>query len=200
MRMVGQLNFHAISVATVVALFCYPALSFAQASGSLPNAGREVEAQVAPLETAINTTFEVYEDWRMSCADAAASSCRVWQRVQVALNGVAQDVMALSLAPAETETGFAFLIQLPLDVYLPDDIGLRVDGTAERVIRFRNCNAAGCWALLPADAALLRQLRRGLEGEVAFSLMEGERVQISFSLRGMTAALRAYEGAVRDRD
>jgi hypothetical protein len=30
--------------------------------------------------------------------------------------------------------------------------------------------------------------------------MEGERVQISFSLRGMTAALRAYEGAVRDRD
>ena len=34
-----------------------------------PNAGREAGARVAPLETAINTTFEVYE-LADGCADA----------------------------------------------------------------------------------------------------------------------------------
>ncbi len=136
---------------------------------------------------------QVFDDWRVSCPQNSADSCRVWQRVQVQHGDVAQDVMAVSLAPADT--GLALLIQVPLDVYLPADFGLRVDGANERRVRYRNCNETGCWVLIEADAPLLNQFRRGITAEAALSLIEGETVRISFSLRGFTAALAAFERA-----
>ena len=129
----------------------------------------------------------------MSCGSAEADSCRVWQRVQVVAGDVAQDVMSVSLAPSGGADGLVLVIQTPLDVYLPADFALRVDGGRERRARFRNCNGAGCWVVIPAGGSLLRDLRRGLEAQAAFSLIEGETIRISFSLRGITAALAAYE-------
>jgi invasion protein IalB len=139
------------------------------------------------------SAVQSFEDWRVSCPQAVADSCRVWQRVQVQHDGLAQDVMAVSIAPADE--GLALLVQLPLDVYLPADFGLRIDGQNERRIRYRNCNEAGCWVILPADQALIGQLRRGISAEAALALVEGETVRISFSLRGFTAALNAFEEA-----
>ncbi|MEE4188007.1 MAG: invasion associated locus B family protein [Roseobacter sp.] len=138
-------------------------------------------------------TVQVFEAWRVSCGGAEADSCRVWQRVQVVVGDVAQDVMSVSLAPSEGTGGLVLVIQTPSDVYLPADFALRIDRGRERRARFRNCNAAGCWVVMPVDADLLRDLRRGLEAQAAFSLVEGETVRISFSLRGMTEALAAYE-------
>ncbi|HID67421.1 MAG TPA: hypothetical protein EYP31_04005 [Roseibacterium sp.] len=150
---------------------------------------------IAQAQTEQGATLPVlsFDAWRVSCPQGTADSCRVWQRVQVEHGGTAQDVMAVSVAPAEN--GLALLIQVPLDVYLPADFGLRVDGQGERRLRYRNCNEAGCWVVIPADAALLGQFRRGITAEGALSLIEGETVRISFSLRGFTAALAAFDEA-----
>ena len=134
-----------------------------------------------------------FDAWRVNCPGSTPDGCRVWQRVQVVHDGIAQDVMAVSIAPADD--GLALLVQLPLDVYLPADFGLRIDGQNERRIRYRNCNEAGCWVVLPVDQSLISQLRRGITAEAALALVEGETVHISFSLRGFTAALSAFEEA-----
>ena len=140
--------------------------------------------------------IQFFESWRVSCPQDTADSCRVWQRVQVHHDGTAQDVMAVSIAPADQ--GLVLLVQVPLDIYLPADFGLRVDGQGERRLRYRNCNQTGCWVAAPADAQLLRQFRRGITAEAALSLVEGETVRISFSLLGFTAAMVAFE-EIRDR-
>ncbi len=158
-------------------------------------------ALTATLATAQDTEtpaadVEVFDDWRVSCADGVADNCRVWQRVQVAYNDGLQDVMAVSIAPADT--GLVVLFQVPLDVYLPADFGLRVDGTGERRVRYRNCNETGCWVLMRGDSGVLSSFRRGITAEAALSLVEGETVRISFSLRGFTAAMAAFEDARRN--
>ena len=152
---------------------------------------------VEPSETGAPSSglVQAHQDWRVSCPQNTPESCRVWQRVQVEHEGSTQDVMSVSFAPANE--GFALLVQLPLDVYLPDDFGLRVDGRGERRIRYRNCNETGCWVVAPADDRLLNQFRRGITAEAAINLIEGETVRISFSLRGFTAAFAAFE-EVRD--
>ena len=148
-------------------------------------AGQESTAQDSDLQS--------FESWRVSCPGSTSDSCRVWQRVQVVHAGIAQDVMAVSIAPADN--GLALLVQLPLDVYLPADFGLRIDGRNERRIRYRNCNEAGCWVVLSVDQSLISELRRGITAEAALALVEGETVRISFSLRGFTAAFNAFEEA-----
>jgi invasion protein IalB len=146
--------------------------------------------------------IEVFQDWRVSCASADAQSCRVWQRVQVQLPemDIAQDVLAVSFAPSDTETGLAFVVQTPLDVYLPGDFGLQIDGNRVRSARFRNCNSGGCWVVMPIDSEFLADLRGGVQAAASLSLFEEERVQISFSLRGVTAGLGAYDQAVAERE
>ncbi|MEX3017920.1 invasion associated locus B family protein [Gymnodinialimonas hymeniacidonis] len=139
---------------------------------------------------------EAHEDWRVSCPGETADSCRVWQRVQVPYGDDLQDVMAVSVAPADG--GLVVLFQVPLDVYLPADFGLRVDGTGERRVRYRNCNETGCWVLMRGDSGVLSSFRRGITAEAALSLVEGETVRISFSLRGFTAAMAAFEDARQD--
>ena len=135
--------------------------------------------------------IQFFEAWRVSCPQNTADSCRVWQRVQVNHDGVAQDVMVVSIAP--TDRGLALLVQVPLDIYLPADFGLQVDGRHERRLRYRNCNETGCWVAAPADAQMLSQLRRGITAEATMRLVEGETVRISFSLLGFTAAMAAFE-------
>lgn len=149
-----------------------------------------VSAQADPTA---NRPLQTFDAWRVSCAQDVADTCRVWQRVQVEHADGLQDVMAVSVAPADT--GLAVLFQVPLDVFLPADFGFRIDGQNERRVRYRNCNAAGCWVVIGNDAALMGQMRRGITAEAALSLIEGETVRISFSLRGFTAAMQAFEEA-----
>ncbi|WP_299150247.1 invasion associated locus B family protein [uncultured Tateyamaria sp.] len=134
-----------------------------------------------------------FEDWRVTCTAQASETCRVWQRVQIAHEGKTQDVMAVSVAPSDE--GLVLLVQVPIDVFLPADFGLRIDGQNERRVRYRNCNQAGCWVLIVLNDRLLRQLQSGLTAETAMSLVEGETVRVSFSLRGFTAAMAAFEKA-----
>ena len=150
---------------------------------------------VTLAQNADPSQVQSFEDWRVSCAEAVADNCRVWQRVQVAHGDGLQDVMAVSVAPADN--GLVVLFQVPLDVYLPADFGLRVDGTGERRVRYRNCNETGCWVLLRGDSGVLGSFRRGITAEAALSLVEGETIRISFSLRGFTAAMAAFEDARR---
>lgn len=177
-----------ILTATYLLLAPQPGLAEEQPASSLQGASEQL---AAPIPSPI--PVQVFEAWRVSCGGAEADSCRVWQRVQVVAGDVAQDVMSVSLAPSEGTDGLVLVIQTPSDVYLPADFALRIDRGRERRARFRNCNAAGCWVVMPVDADFLRDLRRGLEAQAAFSLVEGETVRISFSLLGMTAALAAYE-------
>lgn len=134
-----------------------------------------------------------FQDWRVTCSVDALEDCRVWQRVQVQQSDELHDVMAVSLAPSDD--GLVLIFQTPLDVYLPADFALRIDGQREQRMRFRHCNPAGCWVLIPADTGLLRALQRGQKAEAALSLVEGQTVRISFSLMGFTSALEAFEEA-----
>jgi invasion protein IalB len=164
-------------------------LLFLAATAALAQDGTVQGVDTTPKHTAI----KAFTDWHYSC-DGGDAGCRVWQRVQLAHGETTQDVLALSLAPTE-DGARALLVQTPLDVYLPADLGLKIGGNAERRIRFRNCNAQGCWVLVPITDRLLTEMKRGRSGAVALKLMDGETVRISFSLLGFTAALTAFEQA-----
>lgn len=78
---------------------------------------------------------------------------------------------------------------VPLNVVLPAGLGLSADGKNVATIPYRNCNQAGCWAQQALDAKMLEALQKANAAEARLRLMNGQNMNLRFSLKGLTKAL-----------
>lgn len=147
-------------------------------------------------------TTQRFDDWNYRCAQVdigdgrTATQCEVVQVAHVKQGD--EDVSLLTLAIAksasenaseEADTGLALTALVPLNIFLPAGFGLDADGKAVADTAYRNCNQAGCWAQQQLDKATLAALQKGQVGAARMRLMNGQNVNIRFSLKGLTAAL-----------
>jgi len=143
-----------------------------------------------------------FDDWYYRCAQLKAadgksvSQCEVAQIAQVKQGE--ENVNVLTLAIAQTApaggkkpSGSELLLTalVPLNVVLPTGLALAVDGKDVVTIPYRNCNQAGCWAQQKLDKKTLGALQKGTAGEAHLRLMNGQNINLKFSLKGLTSAL-----------
>lgn len=85
----------------------------------------------------------------------------------------------------------------PLNVYLP--FGLRYSVIGKEILKtnFQNCNKEGCWARQSLDNKLLKTLEKSSNAEAHFQLLNGQNVNIKFSLKGLPDAIAALEQGAR---
>ncbi|MFS8146238.1 invasion associated locus B family protein [Rhizobium sp. BR 249] len=140
-----------------------------------------------------------FDDWYYRCTGAAgAEACEVAQVAQVAKDGKNVNVLtlAISAAPADPrnkgEKGKPRLMLtalLPLNVFLPSGLSIKADGKPVAKLDYRNCNEAGCWAQQALDTKTAAVLKKGATAEGLVRLMNGQDVNIRFSLKGLKTAL-----------
>jgi invasion protein IalB len=145
-----------------------------------------------------------FGDWYFRCVDVKVAddktvpSCEVAQISQVKQND--QDVNVLTLAIARTApvsagTGkqqkpdLLLTALVPLNVFLPAGFAIAANDQPVLQIAYRNCNQAGCWAQVKLDAKMLAALQKGMEGTGSLRLLNGQNINIKFSLKGLSAAL-----------
>ncbi len=158
------------------------------------------DAATAPLGSAVQSAR--FDDWYYRCVDVMASDgksvaqCEVAQIAQVKKGD--ENINVLTLAIAKTAPGagkkasgneLLLTALVPLNVVLPIGLGLAVDGKDVVTIPYRNCNKAGCWAQQKLDGKMLTSLQKGSAGEARLRLMNGQNINLKFSLRGLTKAL-----------
>jgi invasion protein IalB len=174
--------------------------AFAQEAGAgQAEAGKPAVA--APAQPAAATPrVTKFDDWYYRCVDIkvaedkTAAQCEVAQIAQVKQGE--QNVNVLTLAIAKTapeagkkEGGLLLTALVPLNVVLPVGLGLSAGGKDVAAIAYRNCNEAGCWAQQKLDAKMLAALEKSDAGEARLRLMNGQNVNLKFSLKGLTKAL-----------
>ncbi len=169
------------------------------ASGIL--AAQAEEANVAaPQAPKIQSTR--FNDWYYRCADVRAADgkpiaqCEVVQVAQVKQDDQDANVLTLAIAKTAPEAGkkvsdndLLLTALVPLNVVLPIGLGLATDGKDVVTIPYRNCNQAGCWAQQKLDGKMLSALQKGTAGEARLRLMNGQNINLKFSLKGLTKAL-----------
>lgn len=140
-----------------------------------------------------------FDDWFYRCADMktatgkVVSQCEVSQIAQV--NEGDKSVNVLTLAIAKTASNAAGKSSLlltalvPLNVILPAGLGFSVGGSNFATIAYRNCNEAGCWAQLKLDQKMLSLFNRNPDAQAHLRLMNGQNVDLTFSLKGLNKAL-----------
>lgn len=163
-------------------------------------------AQAEEANGAVSETPAVqsirFDDWYYRCAEVKAADgksvaqCEVAQIAQVKQGEENVNVLTLAIAKTAPEAGkkpsdndLLLTALVPLNVVLPIGLGLAGDGKDVVTMPYRNCNQAGCWAQQKLDQKMLGALQKSSAGEARLRLMNGQNINLKFSLKGLTKAL-----------
>lgn len=150
-----------------------------------------------------------FDDWYYRCSGSEGTeACEVAQIAQVAKDGENVNVLTLAIAAAPAgsqgkgekgkgekgkgekgKPALTLTALLPLNVFLPSGLSIKADGKPVAKLDYRNCNQAGCWAQLALDTKTATALKKGSTAEGLVRLMNGQDVNIRFSLKGLQLAL-----------
>ncbi|CAN7706988.1 invasion associated locus B family protein [Rhizobium rhizogenes] len=155
--------------------------------------------------------MQKFDDWYYRCVDgkaadgSATTNCEVAQIATVKQGDQDVNVLTFAIAKAPatlspTQKGgkpaasdLVLTTLVPLNMYLP--AGLSIDAGDKPVVQlaYRNCNQAGCWSQQKLDAKMVAALSKAADGVGHVQMMNGQKVNIKFSLKGLSAALDALQ-------
>jgi invasion protein IalB len=161
-----------------------------------PRLGRTTTAPPPPSEPGLEV--RQFQDWAVRCgrlAEGAAEACEMLQQRQ---DEQGQTVLAIAVGDVPNNDSPGMLIILPLGIWLPPGVVVKVDGGKEVPARIERCERRGCQVELLLEPDVLTVLKSGREANVLFQIYDQSGqpkvVGVPFSLLGFTAALEEIKG------
>ncbi len=139
-----------------------------------------------------------FKDWQVRCetykdkAQKSFDQCHIFQAWHHKSQKVLILHMAVAYPPANPSRAVA-VMTMPLGIYLPAGVKIRVDDGVSRDLVFERCEPVGCKAGFPVEDDVLNEFKKGLNAYVTFSDMRRKPLTIKVSLRGFSAAIRALK-------
>ncbi|AVA26077.1 invasion associated locus B family protein [Rhizobium sp. NXC24] len=186
-----------------------------------PAAPANTDAQQKPAEAANNSQPPVpqarvqkFDDWYYRCIDgkaadgSAATHCEVAQIATVKQGDQDVNILTLAIAKVTDEPAtpnkkaakqpaseLVLTALVPLNMYIPAGLGIYAADKPVVQLAYRNCNQAGCWSQQKLDGKMVAALTKASDGTGHVQMMNGQKVNIKFSLKGLPAALDALQKA-----
>jgi invasion protein IalB len=153
--------------------------------------GQTTTAPTPPAEPGIEV--QQFQDWAVRCGQPAEGGQRACEMVQQRQDEQGQTVLAIAVGNIPNAPDPGMLIILPLGIWLPPGVILRVDNGEEVPARIERCERRGCQVELLLESKVLTLLKSGREVNVLFQIYDEQGqtrlVGVPFSLLGFTAAL-----------
>jgi invasion protein IalB len=151
---------------------------------------------------------ERFDDWFYRCVDnekgkdKQPARCEAVQIAQTKEGDKAINLLTISLSELtqEKKKDTVLTVLAPLNVFLPAGLELSVDGGKPVTLQYRNCNNAGCWLQHIIDEKTLLHLTSGKSGLAKIRLINGQNLNIKFSLKGLKGALHALQTGRQPKD
>jgi invasion protein IalB len=156
-----------------------------------------------------------FDDWYYRCVDgkgadgSAITNCEVAQIATIKQGDQDVNVLTMAFAKAadapaasnkkaakQPASDLVLTTLVPLNMYIPAGLGIDVADKPVVQLAYRNCNQAGCWAQQKLDGKMVAALTKAADGTGHVQMMNGQKVNIKFSLKGLPAALDALQKPV----
>jgi invasion protein IalB len=140
-----------------------------------------------------------YDDWFYRCVDAEAGGgparCEAVQIAQTKQGEETINLLTLSLSETvqDKKKSTVLTVLAPLNIFLPAGLDLTVGSGKPVTLQYRNCNNAGCWIQHVIDDKMLAALKNGETGFAKLRLINGQNLNIKFSLKGLKDAIKAMQ-------
>jgi len=133
-------------------------------------------------------------DWEVRCVtETDCVMTQLHRRSEQSADAVFTIVKSAGLTGNDGQSFEAFAeIVVPLGVYLPGGLGLKVDDQPAKAAPFERCIDEGCVVRAPISATMLGNLKAGGTVNIVIFSAPERPVQIPMSLAGFTAAYDSY--------
>jgi invasion protein IalB len=149
----------------------------------------------APATAAAAPTLRAtHGDWEVHCyGDGTCFMSQLHRRSAGTSDAVFTIAKPGDLTGDNGETYAAFAeIVVPLGVYLPGGLGLKVDQLPAKAAPFERCIDEGCMVRAPVSQTMLANLKGGGVANIVIFAGPDRPVQIPISLAGFTAAYDSF--------
>jgi invasion protein IalB len=133
-----------------------------------------------------------YGAWTVRCEEVDSDGqpeCIMYQNLVMRTGG--QPVLQLSVGFAPPDNQPMVVLNLPLGIYLPPGIGIRIDEAPPARFPVERCDPDGCQAVMKLRDTTVEQLRQGSKLEIEFHDGERQPLEMPLSLDGFSAAFDA---------
>lgn len=124
---------------------------------------------------------ETIQDWSVSCSP----KCSVSQTLTDGVNALKYNA---TLVKEENTDKLLLRVQLPLGMYLPANIGIKV-GDVDDTFPFITCVPNGCFAIYTMNTQWEEMLRSGNSFKLRFYSNQNTPNEIEFTNKGLSEAL-----------
>ncbi len=138
------------------------------------------------------TDGQQFKDWVASCPKVEGSDevrCFIFQNLSIRESN--QPVLSIRVGIVRGTEQPAALLTVPLGVFLPVGMEVRVDAGEPTRVAYQVCNQGGCIAALPLDEARIKAFKSGQKANVKFEDGRRQPVTVPVSLSGFTAGFEA---------
>lgn len=134
---------------------------------------------------------QVFNNWQLAC-EASRVTCYVSQNTSLTETG--QRVLRAVAGNLGPEEQPVLHLTVPLGIYIPLGVALRVDAGPQRKAEVHTCTSDGCEAVLPLDAELLAALTGGQLTQVAFlDAVTRRQITVAVPMAGFAQAYTALQ-------
>jgi invasion protein IalB len=140
------------------------------------------------------TLRATYGDWEIRCiTDTDCVMTQLHRRSEQSADAVFTVVKPQGLTGDDGQPIEAFAeIVVPLGVYLPGGLGLKVDESPAKAAPYERCIDEGCVVRAPISPTMLANMRAGATAYIVIFGGPERPVQIPISLAGFTAAFDSF--------
>jgi invasion protein IalB len=149
------------------------------------------------LPTAAQATPEngkQFKDWAVKCenlANAETQICHIFQNV--VQQGTTKRIILFEVGYLPNRDQPVAILTVPLGIFLPAGVGLKVDEGKMRTLQPEVCMPDGCKVVFEIDAELEQTLKKGSKATIAFANRQRKALAVPISLKGFTAGLNSLK-------
>lgn len=153
---------------------------------------------LAQAQGADENVRESHGDWKVLCQSVPEGMDPVCVMEQIALNADNEPLVNMRLRKLSNQTDkdgnpvpAVAQIIVPLNVFLPAGLGVKIDENEVRGAPYERCTSSGCVVRAPVSPEMLADMENGSTAQILMVIEPGSSVPATLSLSGFSAAMDA---------
>lgn len=141
------------------------------------------------------TKDQAYKDWRLVCFEITGEKrCSIIQNLVTTQDNKTSSIMTISVGYVKDDGGKYFMnLLVPLGVFLPNGVHLKVATTDIKNIPYLQCARAGCTTEFGLEEKFIESVKSASSGTFGIAVSPAQAIDIPFSLNGFGTALTALK-------
>ncbi|MFW5443021.1 MAG: invasion associated locus B family protein [Methylococcaceae bacterium] len=135
----------------------------------------------------------IYQSWQKKCQIIANKDnvCLIYQNYITKKSG--KVLLSVSFSYTGSDNHLVASFKLPLGMFLPSGLVLKVDDNEKIDFVIQTCLPDGCYASINIERNVLNEFKLGQEVKVGFKTMAQRQVVVKLSLKGFKAAIDSLD-------